>query len=74
MELIAPWPKGLTRAAIRHCPAHLREDAIQIAWITNHEGRKPDSAVRALIRQEERQRHAKPDLDRCSTRCILRRF
>ena len=74
MGFIAPWPKGLTRAAIRHCPTHLREDAIQIAWVANHDGRKPDSAVRALVRQEERHRAAKPDLDRCLVSSIRRRF
>ena len=74
MGLTAPWPLGLSRAAIRHCPRHLHADAMQVAWLANQEGRNPDSAVRALVRNEERHRAAKPNFERCSTRSVRRRF
>lgn len=74
MDAIAPWPSGLTSSAISHVPKHLRRDAFQEAWLAHHEGRKPDSAVRALLRHEERHRAKKPDLDRCPVREVRRRF
>ena len=47
---------------------------MQVAWLANQEGRNPDSAVRALVRNEERHRAAKPNFERCSTRSVPRRF
>jgi hypothetical protein len=78
MHALAPtiteWPPGLTSAAIRHCPVGLREDAIQAAWLALAEGRKPDSAVRALVRGEERHKARKPDFDLCPVAQVRRRF
>ena len=49
------WPPGLTWIALAKCPASLREDAIQAAWVAHLEGRiKPDSAVRQVLRHEVR--------------------
>lgn len=70
----SPWPPGLTRSAISHCPTHLRADAVQSAWVAVSEGRKPDSAVRALIRHEQRHKSARPNLDRCTRESVRRRF
>lgn len=50
-----PWPKGLSAVAIRCCPPSLREDAMQEAWLALCEGRKPDSAVRAMLRREAKE-------------------
>jgi hypothetical protein len=68
------WPPGLTRAAMHHCPLSLREDAVQAAWLAHAEGRKPDSAVRALLRHEQRHNAAKPNFDLCPTDRVRRRF
>jgi hypothetical protein len=68
------WPPGLTCAAISHCPLSLRSDAIQDAWLAHAEGRKPDLAVRALLRQEERHKTRPLDLELCPTRKVRRRF
>lgn len=57
-----PWPKGLSAVAIRCCPPALREDAMQEAWLAVSQGRKPDSAVRALLRREARERARYVDL------------
>lgn len=67
-------PPGLTRSAISHCPQWLREDAIQAAWVAHTEGRKPDSAVRALVRHEQRHKATKPDFNKCPTGNVRRRF
>ena len=74
MAVTAQWPKGLSSSAISHVPRSLRPDAMQEAWLAFAEGRKPDSAVRALLRHEERHRTVKPDLDRCPVRSVRRRF
>jgi len=68
------WPPGLTRAAISHCPLSLRRDAIQAAWLAHAEGRKPDSAVRALLRHEVRHKTKRFDLELCPTRKVRQRF
>jgi predicted HD phosphohydrolase len=68
------WPPGLTRAAISHCPLSLRPDAIQAAWLAHAEGRKPDSAVRALLRHEVRHKTKSFDFELCPTRKVRRRF
>ena len=57
-----PWPKGLSAVAIRCCPPALREDAMQEAWLAVSEGRKPDSAVRSLLRREARERACHVDV------------
>jgi hypothetical protein len=79
MEAIAPtpvaeWPPGLTATAIRHCPASLRDDAMQVAWLALAEGRKPDSAVRALVRHEQKHAACKPNFDLCPVAQVRRRF
>ena len=48
-----------------HCPLRFATDAIQAAWLAVSEGRKPDSAVRTLLRHEKRHEARKPNLDRC---------
>jgi hypothetical protein len=64
----------LTAAAIRHCPPPLRADAMQVAWLAVAEGRKPDSAVRALVRHEQKHAAVKPNFDLCETTGIRKRF
>lgn len=68
------WPPGLTAIAIRHCPPSLRDDAIQEAWLAVAEGRKPDSAVRALVRHEQKHAARKPNFDYCPTSIVRKRF
>jgi hypothetical protein len=58
---VPDWPPGLTASAIRHCPPSLREDAKQAAWLALSEGRKPDSAVRAVVRHEQKLGAQKPN-------------
>lgn len=69
-----PWPPGLTRSAINHVPRPLRADAMQCAWLAVAEGKKPDSAVRALLRREQRQRAVHPNFDLCPTASVRKRF
>jgi len=68
------WPPGLTPSAIRHCPLAFRDDAIQAAWLAHAQGRKPDSAVRALVRHEQRHRASKPNFDICPAHSVAVRF
>jgi hypothetical protein len=68
------WPPGLTRSAMSHCPLSLRPDALQAAWLAHAEGRKPDSAVRALLRDEQRHKARKPNFDLCPVAQVRRRF
>lgn len=68
------WPPGLTRSAMRHCPPSLRDDAVQAAWLASSEGRKPDSAVRALQREEQRHKANKPNFDLCPVSRVRKRF
>jgi hypothetical protein len=74
MAFDIPWPDGLTRTALMRCPKRLRADAMQDAWLALAEGRKPDSAVRALLRHEDRHRAQKPDFDLCRASSVRRRF
>jgi len=79
MESLAPttnagWPPGLTATAFRHCPPSLRDDAIQVAWLALAEGRKPDSAVRALVRHEQKHTARKPNFDLCPVGQVRKRF
>lgn len=67
-------PPGLSRSALSHCPPRLQRDAIQAAWLAVAEGRKPDSAVRALLRHEERHKADKPNFDLCPRESVRRRF
>ena len=69
-----PWPRGLSATAIRCCPSWLRADAMQAAWLAVSEGRKPDSAVRALLRHEKRHQARKPNFDRCPKEAVRARF
>ena len=71
---IASWPPGLSRSAISHVPRSLRADAVQAAWLAVAEGRKPDSAVRALLRQEDRHKADKPNFDLCPKEAVRHRF
>lgn len=66
------WPPGLTAMSLRRCPPALREDAKQAAWLALAEGRKPDSAVRALVRHE--QKHVAMAFELCPVSRIKRRF
>ena len=68
------WPPGLTASAIRHCPLSLRDDALQAAWLALAEGRKPDSAVRALVRHEQKHVARKPNFELCPVAKVKRRF
>lgn len=68
------WPPGLTPTAIRHCPVALRDDAIQAAWLALAEGRKPDSAVRALVRHEQKHVARKPNFDLYPVAQVRKRF
>jgi hypothetical protein len=47
---------------------------MQAAWVAVAEGKKPDSAVRALVRHEQRHAAAKPDFDLCPASEIRKRF
>jgi hypothetical protein len=67
-------PPGLTAAALFHCPQWLRDDAVQAAWVAYREGRKPDSAVRAVVRAEKRHHAAKPEFEKCPVAKVRRRF
>ncbi|MDZ4818174.1 MAG: hypothetical protein SGJ20_04290 [Planctomycetota bacterium] len=69
-----PSPPGLTYSAMAHCPQWLRDDALQAAWVAHKEGRKPDSAVRALVRHEQRHKATKPNFDLCPAGTVRRRF
>jgi len=68
------WPPGLTRSAMSHCPLSLRADTLQVAWLAHAEGRKPDSAVRSLLRDEQRHKAHKPDFDLCPVARVRKRF
>ncbi len=70
----AGWPPGLSRTAYRHCPVSIRDDAVQTAWLAVAEGRKPDSAVRALLRHEQRHTARKPNFDLCPVGEVRKRF
>jgi hypothetical protein len=52
----------------------LRDDALQAAWLAAAEGRKPDSAVRALLRHEQRHAAQKPNFERCPVAQVRKRF
>lgn len=47
---------------------------MQVAWLAVAEGRKPDSAVRALVRHEQKHAAVKPNFDLCETTGIRKRF
>jgi hypothetical protein len=74
MGTTASWPSGLSKAAISHCPPPLRADALQVAWLALSEGKKPDSAVRALVRHEQKHAAARPNFDLCTASGIRKRF